>query len=34
LAAISNAIHNAIGIRLTQLPMSPAAVSKALADKE
>ena len=29
-AAIANAIHNAIGVRLTELPMSPAKVVQAL----
>jgi CO/xanthine dehydrogenase Mo-binding subunit len=33
LAAIANAIHNAIGVRLTKLPMSPASIVKALKDK-
>ncbi|MAF53499.1 MAG: oxidoreductase [Chloroflexi bacterium] len=33
LAAIANAVHNAIGIRMTELPMSPAAVSKAMTDR-
>ncbi len=30
LAAIANAIHNAIGVRMTSLPMSPGAVLEAL----
>ena len=29
-AAIANAIHDAIGVRMTTLPMSPVAVLKAL----
>ena len=33
LAALANAIHNAVGIRMTSLPMNPAAVVKALAEK-
>ena len=33
LAAIANAIHNAIGVRLTKLPMSPASIIKALEEK-
>ena len=32
-AAISNAVYDAIGIRLTALPLSPEAVCKARADK-
>ena len=31
--AIANAIHNAIGVRMTELPMSPAAVLEALLKK-
>ena len=30
MAAIANAIHDAVGIRMTELPMSPVRVSKAL----
>jgi CO/xanthine dehydrogenase Mo-binding subunit len=30
MAAIANAIHNAIGLRLTELPMSPPKVRAAL----
>ncbi len=30
MAAIANAIHNAIGVRMTRLPMSPGAVLAAL----
>jgi CO/xanthine dehydrogenase Mo-binding subunit len=33
LAAVANAIHDAVGIRMTSLPMNPAAVVKALAEK-
>jgi CO/xanthine dehydrogenase Mo-binding subunit len=33
LAALANAIHDAVGIRMTSLPMNPAAVVKALAEK-
>ncbi len=32
LAAIANAIHDATGARMSELPMNPAAVAKALAD--
>ncbi|MDA1188491.1 MAG: xanthine dehydrogenase family protein molybdopterin-binding subunit [Chloroflexi bacterium] len=34
LAAVANAIHDATGVRLTQLPMNPAAVLKALKEKQ
>ena len=34
LAAITNAIHNAVGVRMRELPMSPGAVLDALWDKE
>jgi CO/xanthine dehydrogenase Mo-binding subunit len=30
LAAIANALHDAIGIRFTELPMNPASIVKAL----
>ena len=30
MAAIANAIYDATGVRLTELPMSPAVVTKAL----
>jgi CO/xanthine dehydrogenase Mo-binding subunit len=33
LAAIANAIHNATGVRLTKLPMSPSSILKALGEK-
>ena len=33
-AAIANAIHDAIGTRLYELPMNPVVVSKAIRDKE
>ena len=33
MAAIANAIYDAIGVRMTELPMNPAAVLKALAEK-
>ena len=33
MAAIANAIYDAIGIRMTSLPMNPASIVKALADK-
>ena len=33
LAAIANAIHNAIGVRMTDLPMNPQAVAKAHAEQ-
>ena len=32
LAAIANAIHDAVGVRMSDLPMSPAAIAKALGD--
>lgn len=34
MAAIANAIHNAVGVRMTRLPMSPGAVLAALWEKE
>jgi xanthine dehydrogenase molybdenum-binding subunit len=34
LAALANAIANAIGVRMTQLPMTPQAILKALKEKE
>jgi xanthine dehydrogenase molybdenum-binding subunit len=34
LAALSNAIYNAIGVRLTRLPMSPGAILEALEAKQ
>ncbi|MCH8897095.1 MAG: xanthine dehydrogenase family protein molybdopterin-binding subunit [Chloroflexi bacterium] len=34
MAAISNAIYNAIGIRMTKLPMNPGAILEALWEKE
>ena len=34
MAAIANAIYNAVGVRMTNLPMSPGAVLEALWDKE
>ena len=33
MAAIANAIHDAVGVRLTELPMNPQAVSKAIREK-
>ena len=30
MAAIANAIYDAIGVRMTELPMNPAAVRKAI----
>ena len=33
MAAIANAIYNAIGVRINELPMSPKIVSKAIIDK-
>jgi xanthine dehydrogenase molybdenum-binding subunit len=33
LAAVANAIRNAIGVRMTELPMSPAAVTRAIQSK-
>ena len=32
MAAIANAIHDAIGVRMTKLPMSPGAILEALED--
>ena len=34
LAALGNAIYDATGVRMTQLPMSPGAVTRALQDRE
>ena len=34
LAAVANAIHNAIGVRMTRLPMSPGRILEALWEKE
>jgi CO/xanthine dehydrogenase Mo-binding subunit len=34
MAAVANAIHNAIGLRMTDLPMSPAAIVKAVEAKK
>ena len=34
LAAMSNAIYHAVGVRLTKLPMSPGAILEALDDKK
>ena len=34
LAALGNAIYGATGVRMTQLPMSPGAVKRALQDRE
>ncbi len=34
MAAIANAVHNAIGVRMEKLPMSPGAILEALWDKE
>lgn len=33
-AAIANAIYHAVGVRMTELPMSPAKVCKAIAEKK
>ena len=33
MAAIANAIHDAVGVRLTELPMNPQTVSKAIREK-
>ena len=33
LAAMANAIYDAVGVRMTDLPMSPAAIVKALSEK-
>ena len=34
LAALANAIYDAIGVRMTELPMNPAAVRKAIVDRD
>ena len=34
LAAIANAIYHAVGVRMTDLPMNPPAIIKALAEKD
>ena len=34
LGAMANAVNDAVGVRMTDLPMSPAAVTKALKDKD
>ena len=34
MAAIANAIHNAIGVRMDRLPMSPGAILEALHNKK
>ena len=34
LAAVANAIYNAVGVRMTRLPMSPGAILAALWEKE
>jgi CO/xanthine dehydrogenase Mo-binding subunit len=34
MATVANAIHNAIGLRMTALPMNPASVLRALAEKK
>ena len=34
LAAIANAIYNAVGVRMTRLPMSPGAILEALQAKQ
>ena len=34
LAALANAIHDAVGVRMYDLPMNPQAVTKAIADSE
>ena len=34
MAAVANAIHQAIGVRMTSLPMSPGRVLEALWDRE
>ena len=34
LGAMANAVYDAVGVRMTDLPMSPATVSKALKDKD
>ena len=33
MAALANAIHDATGLRLRELPMNPQAVSKAIQEK-
>ena len=34
MAAVANAIHNALGVRMTRLPMSPGRILEALREKE
>jgi CO/xanthine dehydrogenase Mo-binding subunit len=34
MAAIANAIHDAIGVRMEKLPMSPGAILEALWEKD
>jgi CO/xanthine dehydrogenase Mo-binding subunit len=34
MAAIANAIHDAVGVRMDQLPMSPGAVLEALWERD
>ena len=34
MAAIANAIHNAVGVRMTKLPMSPGNILEALWEKK
>ena len=34
LAAVANAVHDAIGVRMSDLPMSPAAITKALEERK
>lgn len=34
LAALSNAVYNAIGVRMRELPMSPAVMQKAIQEKD
>jgi CO/xanthine dehydrogenase Mo-binding subunit len=34
MAAIANAIYNAVGVRMTNLPMSPGKMLQALEEKE
>ena len=33
-SAIANAVYNAVGVRITELPLSPDRVKKALADQK
>ncbi len=34
LAALANAVHDAIGVRMTDLPMSPGAIRRAIESRD